>query len=452
MSSIKPVHHSTRRYWGMVVIIMLFAIVGGLYACLAMGIHGERNTPYEVVQREPYKQAFSPLALAELGLPPNSGVVSVQPSTPEIRAISLYTDHIELRAAGVILKKMVTAPLTDLTQLKSAVNDPAWIEEPTAGHYVLKAALVIHQQVTMTIGAPFISDVSLLDEPSVLIGVDGGVLNFDSVTIRSIEPPTPTAATYYHPSVIANNGAIMNITNSHFTNLGWDWNASYGVSWVVGASGKAVHSQFDHNFIGAYTSSASNILFQQSTFNDNALYGLDPHTYSKNLVIEDVVAEGNRAHGIIFSDHVTDSVIRRATSRGNGENGIMMDESSINNVIENSIVTDNSGDGLVTTDSPHNQFTGNTVERNRVGIRVGQTDAPTLQFQGNWVTDNDRVSENVNLGGTNVTLDNGGQPNWPVIGQIWTLDGMAVAVFMLAFALLRRRTYPSHRPVLTTVH
>ena len=436
----------------MVVLVTLGLSAIGFYASLALGIHPERNDPYQIVARDPYKDAFSPIALAERGLPPNSSTTDVLPSDPEIRAISIYGDHVELRAAGILLKTMASTQVADLLQLDQLVNDPAWIEKTSTGHYVLKAALIVHLGAELTIGAPHVSQLNMLDEPSVFIGVTGGTLHFDSVTVKAIDPPTPSGAAYYQPSVLASDDAVMNATNSRFTNLGWDWNASYGVSWVVGATGDVVNSHFERNFIGAYTSASERMLFKDSSFNDNALYGLDPHTYSKNLVIQNVTAERNRAHGIIFSDHVTNSVISGAVSRFNGENGIMMDESSTDNRIENNVVTQNSGDGLVTTNSPRNTFVGNHVEDNRVGVRVSPDDASTVLFHENQIINNDRISENTTLDHTNTVLDNGGQVNWPVIRTIWLSVAAGIVLFMLSFALLRKEKEPYTRPLLSAVH
>jgi poly(beta-D-mannuronate) C5 epimerase len=101
--------------------------------------------------------------------------------------------------------------------------------------------------------------------------------------------------------------------------------------------------------------------FARDTFRDNDLYGLDPHSYSHDLVVEHVVAKDIAAHGIIFSQYVTHSVVENSVSRHNGENGIMMNLGSGGNVIRDNRVYGNRGDGIVTEQSPRVTISGNLV-------------------------------------------------------------------------------------------
>lgn len=435
----------------MITLVAVLAAGLGFYLSLAMAIYPQHDKGFAIVHRAPYTHAYDPIVLAERGLPPNSSSEAVLPANPEVRSISIHADRIILTAAGVLMRTIpLGAPVQNLQQLKDALGDPAWVEEETSGRYTLKAAIITYADVHLTIGSPHVSEVKMLDMPSVFIGTKGGSLIFDGVTVRAVEAGSLNSEEY-QPFVMATDNATMSMHNSLFTNLGWDWNASYGASWVHGSTGEVSNTVFEKSFIGVYTSRAEGLSFVDSTFRGNHLYGLDPHTFSKNLTIDRVTAEGNGAHGIIFSDHVTDSVIRNSTAYGNGENGIMMDEHSTNNVIENNTVHGNTGDGLVTSLSASNTFAHNRVFENRVGIRLGENDASGTRFIGNVITDNNKAAENIQLDASNVSHNNGGQWNVQVLLSIWTCVGLGILSFAAVYLLLRSRSTKSRKPSLAIV-
>jgi len=339
---------------------------------------------------------------------------------------------VSMRGAGRTIRSIETpGSVQNIYRLMQIIGDPAWIEETSSGRLVLKAALIT-KQITLSIGSPYVSEVHMLDMPSVFIGTHGGTLDFDGVTITS-SPTDAQGSEFFQPFVMATDNATLNARNSRFTHLGWDWNASYGVSWEVNSTGTVTGSTFEHNFIGVYTGQSHDITFRGSTFRRNALYGLDPHTHSTGLVIDKVLAEYNGAHGIIFSDDVNNSIIMNSTSRNNGENGIMMDKHSSDNRIGNNLVTGNTGDGLVTATSPRNTFTGNRVNGNRVGVRLSQGDATRTTLTGNQVTYNGLDAEGVVLDDVNVSRNNGGQVDWQAMTTIWLT---VISLIALAAALL----------------
>lgn len=452
----KEPNHGRRRYWGLLSIITLVIVGIGVVVSLAAGIWPQHNERFAVVPRAPYVNSYDPIYLAEHGLPPNSAHANVLPQTPEVRSITIYPGHVELRGAGRTIRSIETPePVLNMYRLMQIINDPAWIEETSSGRLVLKTALIT-KYVTLSIGTPYVSEVRMLDMPSVFIGTHGGRLDFDSVTVTST-PTDAQGSDYFQPSVMATDGATLNARNSHFTHLGWDWNISYGVSWSTNSKGTVVGSSFEHNFIGAYTFGSHGLTFQDSAFRHNKLYGLDPHTHSTGLVIDNVLAENNGAHGIIFSDYVSDSVIMNSTSRNNGENGIMMDKHSSGNRIENNTVTGNTGDGLVTAASPRNTFTGNQITGNRVGVRLSQGDATHTTLTSNQITYNGLDAEGVVLSDANVSRNNGGQIDWRGMTTIWLV---VVCVVALVAALLnpwnrrqkrKRQAFEQHHPQLAPV-
>ncbi|MFJ5963026.1 right-handed parallel beta-helix repeat-containing protein [Pseudarthrobacter oxydans] len=450
-STYKAVNHSARAAWGMIALVTVVTVGLGFYLSLAMAIYPQHDKGFAIVHRDPYTHAYDPIALAELGLPPDSSSENVLPANPEVRSVSVHSNLVVLTAAGIVMRTIPLAkPITNLQQLKDTLSDPAWIEEESSGRYILKAAVITYGGTELLVGSPHVSEVKMLDMPSVFIGTKGGSLVFDGVIVRAVDAASVNSEKY-QPFIMATDNATMSMRNSLFNNLGWDWNASYGVSWVHGSTGEVSDTVFEKSFIGVYTSRADGLRFLDSTFRDNYLYGLDPHTYSKNLTIDGVTAEGNGAHGIIFSDHVTDSVIKNSVIYGNGENGIMMDEHSTNNVIEDNTVYSNTGDGLVTSLSPDNMFRSNNVYGNRVGIRVDERDARSTQVVGNTITGNNKAFENIDLPASNVVHNNGGQWNPRILMYVWTGVALCLLTFAATYLLTRNRHRKDRKPSLVLV-
>ncbi len=444
----RPVNHTMRAAWGMIVLVAVMVIGLGSYLSLAIAIYPQHDQGFAIVARGPYTEAYDPIALAELGLPPNSSSATVLPANPEVRSISIHSDRIILNAAGVVLRTIPLAePVTNLRQVKDLLNDPTWIEEEATGRYTLKAAVITYSAATFVIGSPQVSEVKMLDMPSVFIGTKGGSLMFKDVTVRAVDGGSINSEEY-QPFVMATDNVKMSMRNSLFTNLGWDWNASYGASWLQGSSGEVSGTSFEKSFIGVYTSRAEGLSFVNCQFRNNQLYGLDPHTYSKNLTIDSVTAEGNGAHGIIFSDHVTDSVIRNSTATNNGENGIMMDEHSTNNVIEHNTVYGNIGDGLVTSLSANNRFAHNSIYENRVGIRFDEGDAAGTALTGNTIVRNNKATENILLDASNIIRNNGGQWNVQALLIIWSGVAVCILLFAVSYLVMRNRRRQNRRPSL----
>jgi poly(beta-D-mannuronate) C5 epimerase len=256
-------------------------------------------------------------------------------------------------------------------------------------------------------------------------------------------PVTDHTVDQPHPSVVAESGAVLAISDSTFTGLGWDWNGSYGVSWLSQSTGNVTGSTFEHNFIGAYTDQVTGLHFENDIFRDNLLYGLDPHSFSRNLVIKHVTAEYNRSSGIIFSNHVTGGVIEECVSTGNNENGIMMDATSTDNTIRHNLVVDNLGDGIVMSNSPANRFENNDVRGNRVGVHASGNGAANQLLTGNDVEANVVASQGIALpADTNAVRANGGQWLLRRVVFVW-VAAVAGFTIMASVTWLRRR---SNRP------
>jgi mannuronan 5-epimerase len=435
---------AVRRYFGMLFLVSALFIGVGIELSLAVGIRTESYNSFSVVPRAPIIHSYNPIYLVLRGLPPTSSLANPLAPEPTIRAIVVSRDAITLLEGGTAVRVIHTRVTPHgLIQVVHAVHNKAWVSVSAHRSVTLSAALVT-QNVHFTIGSRFVREVLLRDLPSVFIGAQGGTLLFRDVSVRASNLVRSKSGNF-RPFVMARANAAMNIVDSRFSRLGWNWNASYGVSWMLGATGRVVNSTFENNFIGAYTDHAVNLTFSDDTFRNNALYGLDPHTYSTGLKIVHVTAEYNKAIGIIFAEHVTRSVIRDSISQYNGEDGIMMYESSSHDMIVHDSVSHNTGDGLVVVASPDDTFADDVAIDNRIGVRVEKTPPASVQFTDNRVLNNGFTSQGVTLGSSNTALNNGGQWNWRAVREIWTVLGILLLLFSILFALFTGRGHGKAR-------
>jgi hypothetical protein len=100
----------------------------------------------------------------------------------------------------------------------------------------------------------------------------------------------------------ARDGSVMNVRNARMELLGYDRAERYGVSWRTGATSGVVHrSLFRGNFYGVYTHGIAALRVTESVVEESHRYGLDPHSGSRNLVIESNIFRRNGKHGMILA-------------------------------------------------------------------------------------------------------------------------------------------------------
>ena len=112
-----------------------------------------------------------------------------------------------------------------------------------------------------------------------------------------------------------------------------------------------------------------------------------------------------------------------------------MYEGSSDNTIVDNVVSGNTGDGLVAVGSPLNIFARNLATYNRIGVRVKDSGSEHITFEGNRIIRNGLTSEGIQLGSSNIALNNGGQADWPILRSIWLALGLAWLLFACLLAL-----------------
>jgi parallel beta-helix repeat protein len=140
----------------------------------------------------------------------------------------------------------------------------------------------------------------------------------------------------------------------------------YGVSWRISddqlgqqiTTGWVEHTQFVQNHYGAYTYGASGMMWKANRFNNNEIYGLDPHDDSNNAMIIDNLFDHNGKHGFIVSKRCNYNVIRHNTSYANKLHGYMLHQDSAYNLIEDNVAYGNT-DNFVIYESNYNTIRDN---------------------------------------------------------------------------------------------
>jgi poly(beta-D-mannuronate) C5 epimerase len=399
------------------------------------------NSYGDVPTRPYYVPALSPIAAAALGLPPTSTIAHMGHASPSVHAIEVQPQGIQLIAGGKIVRTIATTDsVTSLATIRRDVNNPKWISETGRGVFTLRAALIFESGTRASLKAPQVTQIRLVDRPGVFLGLNGATVDIQDVAVSAVDVPSFTGdEPPYRPFVVANGGSTLNIVGSSFTGLGYDWNSSYGVSWMS-STGRAIDSTFERGFIGSYTEEAQGVVFKGDVFAHNFVYGLDPHTYSSDLVVTDNRAFDNVRHGIIFSKFVTGSTVSNNVSTDNGENGIMMDASSNGNVIEHNTVTNNRGDGIVLSGSKGERIVDNVIEHNRVGVNVYSTSSVSDRVHGNTIDSNVAPYQGLTPGADNTIFDNGVHYKWI---WWWVVPSFGLVLLLVlasaSFSLFERR-------------
>jgi parallel beta-helix repeat protein len=293
------------------------------------------------------------------------------------RHVVVRPDRLDLMQGAAVLRRVPFdgsggASLADVAGALAGGPHADWVEETAPGTFLLRVSLTQAPGTVLEFAAPAVRQVRLLDGPEMYISAMGARARFDGVVLSSWDPRRGGPATNPdrpRPFVVYDEGSDLRIVRSTFSHLGSDRSSAYGVNWRR-SSGEASRSVFHDNFFGAYTYQAHGVVFRGNTFRDNAVYGLDPHTGSTRLVVENNRAFRNRVHGIVFSEDVTDGIIRGNRSYENGDNGIVIDERSDRNTVSGNLVERNGRDGIVLLGSSDNLVRGNIVRGNRVGVRV----------------------------------------------------------------------------------
>ncbi|MGE3289098.1 MAG: right-handed parallel beta-helix repeat-containing protein [Pseudonocardia sp.] len=264
--------------------------------------------------------------------------------------------------------------------LAAAVRDPAVLREVSPGNWLLGANLVLSAGTAMRIAAPQVRWFGLASGPGryVTLSVLGGRLDIAGSCVTSWDAAAGRADTDHldgRAYVLARDAAQLYVDHAEVRFLGYGAVESYGLSLrTTGTTGAITRSVVSHLYFGVYTYEVDGFRVADSEFHDNVVYGIDPHTGSRNMVIERNVVHDNGKHGIILAEDCVDSVIRGNVVYRNAHHGIVLYQRSDRNVVEGNETFLNVAQGINLNESNRNVVRDNRVYHNgESGIGVGQT-------------------------------------------------------------------------------
>ncbi|WP_433557533.1 right-handed parallel beta-helix repeat-containing protein [Pseudonocardia xinjiangensis] len=337
-----------------------FVLLGNAYAPASPEPLARRPIPVEPVvdPARPCTREAPPVPAAEPGTPSRAGV-SFDPASNTIVLAS---------GEGV-----------SLSALSSAVGNPAALREVAPGEWLLGADLQVLTGASLQITAPDVRWLKLGSSPAgfVTVKVLGGALDITGTCVTSWD----TAAGHADADsldgrafLLARDGARMLIQHSEVRYLGYGEVESYGMSWRTAATGGITTSVVSHLFYGLYSFRVDGLTVQDNEFHHNELYGIDPHTSSRRMLIERNIVHNNGKHGIVLAEDCTDSVIRDNVVYANDHHGIVLYLHSDRNIVEGNDSFGNAAQGININESAGNTVRGNRVYDNtESGIAVGQT-------------------------------------------------------------------------------
>ena len=179
-----------------------------------------------------------------------------------------------------------------MDRLSKAINNPAALRELAPGEWLAGATIEIAKGASMTMAAPDVRWLKLRSvEPAFsTIKVFGGTLAVTGSCITSwddtkqqVDGNILDGRSY----LLARDGGQMTIDKAQLAYLGFSDTESYGVSWrTEGTGGHLKDSDVSHLYFGVYTFGVGGLEISGNDVHDSTLYGIDPHTGSHNLKIE----------------------------------------------------------------------------------------------------------------------------------------------------------------------
>jgi parallel beta-helix repeat protein len=272
--------------------------------------------------------------------------------------------------------------------------DGSVLQETSPGVWSLDASITVLGGASLRIGSPGVRWLKMASAPGEFVAIKalGGGIDVDGTCITSWNDATQTVDADHKDGrsfLLARDGGTMTIDDSEIRYLGSGDVESYGLSWrTEGTGGHIVNSVISHLFYGLYSYEVDGLQALDNEFHDNVLYGIDPHTHSRNLVIERNVVHDNGKHGIILAEDCVDSVIRNNIVYANKHHGIVMYLDSDRNVIEGNESFRNAAHGININESNENTIRNNKVyDNNDSGISVTQTSRSNV-VEGNQLRGN----------------------------------------------------------------
>ena len=180
-----------------------------------------------------------------------------------------------------------------------------------------------------------------------------------------------------------------NITNSEIGYLGYSCSRCAGLSYYGGDGSIIKNSDIHHLLKGYYSKNMGHMIIEGNKFHDNYLYGIDPHTGTRDLIIRNNKVYDNNASGIICSKDCYNLLIEgnEVYRSGGVGRGIAFSINTSNSIARNNDVHDNERCISFNRDSNNNHVYNNTISHCKFGIYLSNTSRNSID--GNSIAHSD---------------------------------------------------------------
>ena len=189
--------------------------------------------------------------------------------------------------------------------------------------------------------------------PTVLLTYGKTVILNSTVTSWDTQANSPDPNPYHpRPFIVAKNGGKMDIKGIYYYQLRffsrWYTYSFFfpsGINYYNTSNFTVANSTIAHNLYGFYSDEASNFRIVGNNIYDHTGYGLDPHTGSKNFIIDSNHIRFSGEQGIICSFRCKNVTITNNLVEYNAE-GIGLHWLTNSSLIKNNIIKYNKNNGI----------------------------------------------------------------------------------------------------------
>lgn len=283
------------------------------------------------------------------------------------------------------------------------------IQTPNGNAFLLTKTLTVGKEAFLSINGNIVYLKSFEDDTlPIRLQVYGKSLIINS-TVSSWDPKTlkPDGNPYHYRPYIRVDSGKLDIFNSTISNLGFpdgaiDYtaHARAGIQFFDSNNFTIANSVLALNYYGFYSANSTNFKIIGNEIYGSTRYGLDPHTYSNNFVVDSNYVHDNGNQGIICSKYcsrvnVTNNIVE------NNVEGIGLHWSTNSSIVENNLSIHNQKYGIfIDKDSHNNLVSNNTVIGNNIGIGI-------LDGSSDNTLSNNTIKNNIN---GSIYIDSDSQP------------------------------------------
>jgi len=296
------------------------------------------------------------------------------------------TDCIQYDASTLTIS--ITCKSSNLTDIFNTIEDTNILSKTGPKSWLLNASIEINNESTFYINSTDTNWLKINSLSKIPHNITAhGNLIIDSVKITGWDLKKNSNAAIDKNGTISRGYILVkrgsgttNITNSEIGYLGYNHGGSFGLTYYSGAGSQIKNNRIHDLFFGFYSSSpdVNRVTIDSNEFYNNAVYGIDPHSGTHDLIIKNNKVHNNGKHGIICSTDCYNIHIESNNVFNNTNEGIMLYKNVTNSIIQNNIVSYNRDQIALYNSSNENFIFNNSITGGKVGIRINTDSSKNL--------------------------------------------------------------------------